>query len=80
MTIDMVRDALLWCFIINIGILLWWFLFFSLAHDWVYQFHGRWFKLPVEKFDAIHYAGMAFFKICIFVFNIVPYFALCIVG
>jgi hypothetical protein len=80
MTIELVRDALLWCFIINIGILLWWFLFFSLAHDWVYQFHGRWFKLPVEKFDAIHYAGMAFFKICILVFNIVPYFALCIVG
>ncbi len=80
MTIDLVRDALLWCFIINIGILLWWFLFFSLAHDWVYQFHGKWFKLSVEKFDTIHYAGMAFFKICIFVFNIVPYFALCIVG
>jgi len=80
MTIDLVRDVLLWCFIINIGILLWWFLFFSLAHDWVYQFHGKWFKLSVEKFDAIHYAGMAFFKICIFVFNIVPYFALCIVG
>ncbi len=80
MTIDLVRDALLWCFIINIGILLWWFLFFLLAHDWVYQFHGKWFKLPVEKFDAIHYAGMAFYKICIFVFNIVPYFALCIVG
>ena len=80
MTIDLARDVLLWCFIINIGILLWWFLFFSLAHDWVYQFHGKWFKLSVEKFDAIHYAGMAFFKICIFVFNIVPYFALCIVG
>ncbi len=80
MTIDLVRDALLWCFIINIGILLWWFLFFTLAHDWVYRFHGRWFKLPVEKFDTIHYAGIAFYKICIFVFNIVPYFALCIVG
>ena len=80
MTIDLVRNALLWCFIINIGILLWWFLFFSLAHDCVYRFHGKWFKLSVEKFDTIHYAGMAFFKICIFVFNIVPYFALCIVG
>ena len=80
MTVDLVRDALLWCFIINIGILLWWFLFFTLAHDWVYQFHGKWFKLPVEKFDTIHYAGIAFYKICIFVFNIVPYFALCIVG
>ncbi len=80
MTIDLVRDALLWCFIINMGILLWWFLFFSLAHDWVYHFHGKWYKLSVEKFDAIQYAGMAFFKICIFLFNIVPYFALCIVG
>ncbi|MHC4181724.1 MAG: DUF6868 family protein [Planctomycetota bacterium] len=80
MTIDLVRDTLLWCFIINMGILLWWFLFFALAHDWVYQFHGKWFKLSVDKFDAIHYAGMAFFKICIFLFNIVPYFALRIVG
>ena len=76
MTIELVRDALLWCFIINIGILLYWFLFFTLAHDWVYQFHGKWFKLSVEKFDTIHYAGIAFYKICIFVFNIVPYFAL----
>ena len=80
MTIDLVRDALLWCFIINVGILLWWFLFFTLAHDWVYQCHAKWFKLPVEKFDAIHYAGMAFYKLCILVFNLVPYFALCIVG
>ncbi len=80
MTIDLIRDALLWCFIINIGILLWWFLFFSLAHDWVYQFHGKWFKLSVERFDTIHYASMAFYKICMFVFNIVPYLALCIVG
>ncbi len=58
MTIDLVRDALLWCFIINIGILLWWFLFFTLAHEWVYQFHGKWFKLSVDKFDAIHYASI----------------------
>ncbi len=80
MTIDMVRNALLWCFIINTGLLLWWFLFFTLGHDWIYRFHGKWFKLPVEKFDAIHYAGMTFLKIFIFVFNIVPYFALLIVA
>ena len=80
MTIVMVRDALLWCFVINTGLLLWWVLFFTLAHDWMYRFHGRWFKLSVDKFDAIHYAGIAFFKICIFLFNIVPYFALHIAG
>jgi len=37
MTIDIVRDVLLWCLIINMGILLWWFLFFMFAHDWVYH-------------------------------------------
>ncbi len=80
MTIDMVRDALLWCFVINMGLLLWWFVMFTFAHDWIYRFHGKWFRLSVERFDAIHYACIAFFKICIFMFNVVPYIALRIVG
>ncbi len=80
MTIDLVRNVLMWCSIINTGLLLWWFLFFTLAHDWVYRFHGKWFKLTVERFDAIHYAGIAFFKICILMFNIIPYVVLLIVG
>ena len=80
MTIETVRNILQWCLVINLGLLLWWFLFFTLVHDWVYKFHGRWFKLSVETFDAIHYAGIAFFKICILVFNVVPYLALLIIG
>ena len=80
MTIDIVRDALMWCAIINMGILLWWVGFLILAHDWVYRIHTKWFKIPVEKFDAIHYAGIAFFKLAIFFFNIVPYFALRVAG
>lgn len=80
MTIDMMREVLGWCCVINMGLLLWWFLFFTLAHDLVYRLHGKWFKLSVEKFDMVHYAGIAFFKICIFTFNLVPYFALRIVG
>ncbi len=80
MTIDLIRNAFMWCSIINMGLLLWWFLFITLAHDWVYSFHGKWFKLSVERFDTIHYAGITFFKICIFIFNITPYVALLIVG
>jgi carboxylesterase type B len=80
MTIQIVRDMLFWCSIINIVFLLWWFLVLTCAHDWIYRFHGKWFKLPVENFDAIHYAGIAFYKICIFLFNIVPYIALHIVA
>ena len=80
MTLVIIRKTLAWCAVINIGLLLWWFLSFVLAHDWTYRLHSKWYKLSVEKFDTIHYKGMALFKISIFVFNLVPYFALRIVG
>ncbi len=80
MTMEVVRDMLGWCTLINIGVLLYWWLMIAFAHDWIYRYHGRWFKIPVETFDAIHYGGMAAFKIAIFMFNLVPYLALRIVG
>ena len=80
MTVELLRDFFGWCAVINIGLLLWWFLIITFAHDWVYQMHSRWFKLSIESFDSIHYAGMAFLKISIFLFSIVPYLALRIVG
>jgi len=80
MTIEIIRSTLAWCTVINWVLLLWWLLFFTMAHDWTYRFHSKWFNLSVEKFDAIHYAGMAFFKMCILMFNLVPYLALRIVG
>jgi hypothetical protein len=76
MTAETVRKTLLWCAIINYGILLVWFIAFLLAHDWMYTFHGRWFRLTVEQFDMVHYAGMAMFKIGILLLNLVPFVAL----
>lgn len=80
MTLEAIRDALGWCSVINIGLLLFWWLWFMLAHDFMYRFHGKWFKLSVEKFDAINYQLIGLFKIGIILFNIVPYFALRIIG
>ena len=80
MTVEIICEFLAWCSVINVGLLLFWFLWFTLAHDFVYRIHGKWLKLSVERFDAIHYAGMTFFKICIFLFNVVPYIALRLVG
>ncbi|MFQ6115223.1 MAG: DUF6868 family protein [bacterium] len=79
MTVEIIRDVLAWCAVINVGLLLWWLLIFTLAHDLIYRIHGKLFKLSGERFNAIHHAGMLFFKICIILFNIVPYFALRIV-
>jgi hypothetical protein len=80
MSIAIVRKTLLWCTVINYGVLLVWFLFFMLAHDGIYQLHGRWFPLSVEQFDALHYVGMALCKLGILLLNLVPYIALRIVG
>jgi hypothetical protein len=79
MTVEIIRDVLAWCAVINYALLLLWFLVFLLAHDWLYRVHGKWFTVSVENFDAIHYASMAFFKLCIFLFSLAPYLALRIV-
>jgi hypothetical protein len=76
MNLDTARDILLWCLLINYGILLAWFLVFKFAHAWLYQLHGQWFRLSVEQFDSIHYVTMAIYKIAVLLFNLVPYLAL----
>jgi len=76
MTIDLMLSLLGWSAIINIGLLMWWFLWIIFAHDFIYRMHTRWFKISEEKFDAIHYSALAFYKITIIIFNVVPYLVL----
>lgn len=80
MELETLSRFFLWCTIINFAVLLLWFLLFSLAHDWIHRLHGRWFRLSVEQFNAIHYAGIAAYKIGILLFNLVPYVALRIIS
>jgi hypothetical protein len=80
MTLELLREVLGWALVIHLGILWFWFGMYLLAGDQVRSLHGRWFALPRESFDAIHYAGMAVYKLGIFLFVLVPYVALLIVG
>jgi hypothetical protein len=45
MSLESIRAALAWCTVINLGLLIGWWLLFTLAHDWVYRVHGKWFNL-----------------------------------
>lgn len=76
MSIEIAREVLFWSAAINYGLVLFWFLLFAGAHDWMQRLHGRWFRLPTQRFDALHYAGMAIYKIGILLFNVAPYVAL----
>nr|WP_242471008.1 hypothetical protein [Thiocystis violacea] len=70
----------MWSTIINYGFLLLWFALFILAHDGMYRLQGRWFRLSVETFDTIHYAGMAAYKLGILLLNLAPWVALHLVS
>lgn len=80
MTLEVIRDVLGWCAILNLVLLLYWFVMIAFARGWVYRMHSRWYPVSEERFGAIHYQGMMYFKIAVFFFNVVPYLALRIVG
>lgn len=72
MTFHHALHFLIWSTVINYAILMVWFGVFVFAHNWLYRVHSRWFKIPVETFDAIHYGGIAVYKIGIMLLNLVP--------
>lgn len=80
MGIETVRDVLLWCTAINYSLLLLWAFVLPLAHDPIGRLCGRVFRVSVEQVDAINYAGIVAFKLCIVFFNLVPYIALRLAG
>lgn len=76
MNLEVIHTFLLASLAINYAILLLWFFVFCFARDKLRRLHTRWFALSEASFDAIHYAGMAGYKILILVFNLTPYLAL----
>ena len=80
MTLEVIRNMLGWCTLINFGILLLWFVMMVPARGVVHGIHGKMFRLVPEQMDEIHYRLMAQFKMLVIVFCLVPYLALRIVG
>ena len=80
MTTEVVMDMLIWSLFINMGLLLWWFGWFLFGHELIYRIHTKWFLLSRERFDAIHYSGMAIYKLFIVFFNLVPLITLYLVA
>ena len=76
MTLKLLGDFLLRCTLINYAVLILWFAAFVLAHGRLLRLHARCFGISAAQFDALHYGGMAAYKIGILLFNLVPYGAL----
>ena len=72
------RSLLLYSTIINYAILIVWFVALIVARGPLYRLHTKWFKLSPNTFDAVHYGGMAVYKIGILLLNLAPLIALCL--
>ena len=80
MNISMLQAFFMWCSIINFGLLLLIFAIITLAKEWTYKMHSRWFNISKENFDLVLYCFLGFYKLLVWVFCIIPWIALSIIG
>lgn len=77
LTLSVLQTLLGWCTVINFTVLSVWFVLWVIAREQIYALHQRWFPaLSKAQFEALHYNGMALFKLAIMLFNLAPYVAL----
>jgi hypothetical protein len=80
MSVAIARSVLLWCTVINFGILAFWGLLMLTPHGWMHRLIARWYLISPDQFDTLNLAGILLYKILILLFNLVPLIALVIVG
>ncbi len=79
-TMQLVREFLWWCTALNLAMLTFAALALVLAGGPIKELHGGMFDLPADDLSRAYFQYLAQYKIAIFVFNLVPYLALTIVG
>jgi hypothetical protein len=77
--LDAVAGVCLWCFVLTIGLLLLWLVFYLLAADLAYYIHSGWFGLSRLHFELLNYYGMGLIKIVAFLFFLFPYLSIKII-
>lgn len=80
MTIQTLQAFFMWCSIINFALLMLIAILCVAASDWIYRTQTRWIPLSRPTFDTILYGFIGLFKLLWIFFNLVPWFALCLVG
>lgn len=68
------------CFLLAAGLLVLWLLVFLVWGDFAFNIHSSLFDIQRSEWEVINYCGMGFFKILAWVFFLIPYIALKIVG
>lgn len=80
MGVHELRAFFMWCTILNAALLILSSVICIGARDWVYRVHSKMFPMSRDAFNVAIYSFLGLFKMAFFVFNLVPYLALLIVG
>ena len=80
MDISIVKCFLLWCTIINGGMLILSSIICVFGSNWLYPLHNKLFGVTRDTFNVVIYCFIAIYKIFVITFNLVPYIALVIAG
>ena len=80
LTYEYLTQFLMWCTIINSGLLLFWAVATKAMPDTIVRLQQWFVPLPAETITATMYRFMAVFKSLVLVLNVVPWLALLIIG
>lgn len=80
MNIELLKAFFMWCTLINFGLLVLSAALIIAAKEWVYKMHSRWFDISRLAFETAIYSFFGLYKCLVFVFCIVPWITLCIIG
>ncbi len=69
-----------WCSVINIGILVFSAILISIFKESAAKIHGAMFGIEEHRLPVLYLQVLVYYKMAVFLFNIVPYFALKIMG
>ena len=76
MSIDQLTEFFGWCSTINIGVLIVTSIAISLLRRPISKIHGRMMGMQESGLPPLYFRYLAYYKIAILVFNLVPYIAL----
>ena len=80
MTIETIREFFGWCAVINTGLLMLSSIFVIAIRGVALRIHGKMFNLDEKYLSQAYFQFLAQYKIAIIVLNVVPYFALKVMG
>ena len=76
MIIDQLVTFFGWCTVINWALMCVWLVFITAARDFTFKLHAAMFNITEVQFNAMHYGGLGFYKLMVFLFCLVPYVVL----